>query len=569
MEGADHHNQSSDSPSSENQSTDVEINLDAIKKHWPLILLGLILIFGFYLRVYHIDYPVIGYHNWKETHYLTEARNFARNGFFAHGFFAPALDYPNIAWDPSGAHSDTFPTLPIVVGLLFKLFGPILWIARLTTILFNVTGIIFMYLFAKEVLGREDFALTSAMLFAIAPIFTFFSHNVDVINPGVAFMIAGAYFYLRWRRTDTTRDFFLAIALCVLAFLTKYTFGIVALPIVLTFPWKKCLQPKKYKTEFVVTGVLVAATLGWMYYANEVLSKFSGGTKVASGKLINFGVMFTPNWMTAIRSYIADNYTIIGFKFAIAGAVLFLLIYFKSKNKTQGKHFLAASILSVGVFVPIMAQKLGGHSYHQYPIAPFILTMIAFCFVIIAQNVQKIIKIPYLNVIIIALLLMVVWSPASAARDRQFDTQFIGLDIAGEYINENADPGDRIIHSGHQDYGIFWHADRKGIDGGIPDVDAIKRAEEELNVSWIFMYQWGLQEMQNPSKWGYIKDNYRLAQIAFRQTPQGPQAFYMLFRKGGEFNESDINKLLADKETQSRTYEYSSGTVDIQYVNIE
>lgn len=550
-------------------SNAVVINISAVKKHWPLILLGLILVFGFYLRSYHIDYPVVGYHNWKEVHYLTEARNFARNGFFAYGFFAPQLDYPNIEWDPSGAHSETFPTLQIMVGFLFKFFGPSLWLARMVNILFNVAGIAFMYLFAKEALNRVDFALTSAALFAIAPIFTFFSHNFDIINPAVAFMVAGAYFYLRWRRTEKTLDFVFAISLCVASFLTKYTFGIIALPIILTFPWKKCLQIKKFKTEYIVTGSLAAITLGWMYYSNEVLSKFSAGNKVASGGLIDFSVMSTPSWMAAIKSYIADNYTTLGFKFAIAGAIIFLLIYFKSKNKTSGKHFLAASLLSVAIFVPIMAQKLGGHSYHQYPIAPFVLMMIAFCFVIIAQNVRKIIRIPYSNVLIIVLLLLVIYSPASEARDRQYNTQFIGLDVAGDYIRENSQPNERIIHSGHQDYGILWHADRKGLDGGIPDVDTIKRAEEELNVSWIFMYQWGLQEMQNPSKWEYIKENYHLAQIAFQQGPQGPQVVYMLFRKGGEFNESTINELLANKATQSRTYEYTTGTIELQYVNVE
>ena len=55
-----------------------------IRKNWNLILLIAIIIFGFYLRSYHINYPVIGYHNMKETHYLTEARNFARDGFLSH-----------------------------------------------------------------------------------------------------------------------------------------------------------------------------------------------------------------------------------------------------------------------------------------------------------------------------------------------------------------------------------------------------------------------------------------------------------------------------------------------------
>jgi len=63
-----------------------------IKKNYPWIILSLLLIFGFYLRIYHSDYPVVGYHNWKETHYLTEARNYARDGFFQDGFLVPHWD---------------------------------------------------------------------------------------------------------------------------------------------------------------------------------------------------------------------------------------------------------------------------------------------------------------------------------------------------------------------------------------------------------------------------------------------------------------------------------------------
>ncbi|MBU0536654.1 MAG: hypothetical protein KJ922_02835, partial [Nanoarchaeota archaeon] len=118
-----------------------EISLGSIKGRWPIIILAFILLFGFYLRVYHLDYPVMGYHNWKETHYLTEARNFAREGFFSQGFFVPSFDYPPLDSDPSGAHSDTFPTISIFAALMFKIFGVHLWAARILGVMFNSASI--------------------------------------------------------------------------------------------------------------------------------------------------------------------------------------------------------------------------------------------------------------------------------------------------------------------------------------------------------------------------------------------------------------------------------------------
>ena len=111
-----------------------------------------------------MDYPVVGYHNWKETHYLTEARNFARDGFFKHGFFIPVWDYPDVSDNPSGAHSDTFPTISIIVGFFFKLFGFKLWIARVINIIFALGSVCFFYLIIKKLFKREDLALTSTLL---------------------------------------------------------------------------------------------------------------------------------------------------------------------------------------------------------------------------------------------------------------------------------------------------------------------------------------------------------------------------------------------------------------------
>ena len=156
-----------------------------IKKNWNWLLLILILVLGFYLRAYHLDYPVVGYHNWKETHYLTEARNFANDGFFEYGFFIPKWDYPSINADPSGIHSDTFPTISILTALGFKLFGFELWVARSINILFALGSVIFFYLIVRKLFKREDLAILSALIMSINPLLVFFGRQVQLINPAL------------------------------------------------------------------------------------------------------------------------------------------------------------------------------------------------------------------------------------------------------------------------------------------------------------------------------------------------------------------------------------------------
>jgi hypothetical protein len=102
----------------EKKNDDIVIDVSNIFKKIKIsyVLLLIFIIFGCYLRYYHIQYPIMGYHNWKSEHYISEARNFAREGFFKYGFFVPMRDTTeNIREASDGQHNDTFPTDPIVV----------------------------------------------------------------------------------------------------------------------------------------------------------------------------------------------------------------------------------------------------------------------------------------------------------------------------------------------------------------------------------------------------------------------------------------------------------------------
>jgi hypothetical protein len=150
-----------------------------------------------------------------------------------------------------------------------------------------------------------------------------------------------------------------------------------------------------------------------------------------------------------------------------------------------------------------------------------------------------------------------------------FNTQFPGLDVAGEYIKSHSQPDERIFHSSHQNYGVLWHADRKGYKPP-KDAEYFKRAEDDYNVNWVFMYQWGIQQyFNNAVIMEYIRNNYRLVQMAF--IPQGNQIqpIYFLFKKGGSFNETQLNSYVQGKPQLKRTYHYTHSPYDIYYVNIE
>ncbi|MFH1072278.1 MAG: glycosyltransferase family 39 protein [Nanoarchaeota archaeon] len=549
-------------------------------RYWWLIVLVLIAVFGTYLRFYHLDYPVIGYHNWKETHYLTEARNFARDGFFSSGFFVPRSDLPYLYADPSGAHPDTFPMISIIVGIFFKIFGPHLVIARLINLVFGVGTIIAMFFFIKKLFKRDDLALIAAFLSAISPLYIYFSHNVQLDNAGIFFMLMAPIFFLNWLEKNDTKNAVLACLFFMLAVLTKFTFAVIIIPILFLFPWKRLKDIPKRLKLYIPCFLILFLIPAWLYYANVVVARKFNVMQVGGGLAsINLKAFTAPEFWPAVRSYLADNFGsfgsqtsgfLIGVFLAVLGILLFLVMMFSKKGywKHAGNRFFIGYLIGAVLWFFIMAEKLMGHSYHQYPIAPLVILFISYLFMIIAVNIEKILKVRYTRWIFIILLCLLIYFPSIKAKDRVFDTQFIGLDVAGEYIKLHSTRDERIFHSSEQSYGVLWHADRIGYRPPVNSTE-IEYGEKELNIRWIFLYKWGLQGLQNPGYQQHIAEQYDLAQVGFERQGQGWQPTYLLFKYGGKTNFSDINALLAGKPIQEKEYEFSFGNVAFGYIDVK
>lgn len=214
--------------------------------------------------------------------------------------------------------------------------------------------------------------------------------------------------------------------------------------------------------------------------------------------------------------------------------------------------------------------KLQGHNYHQYPLMPLISFMIAYFLIFLSVNISNIFKTKKLKVIIILLALILLISPMTESKNRMYDTQFVGLDIAGDYIKENKLEGERVMHSSHQAYGLLWHGNIKGTRG-IPDsVEKMENARVNLSANWLFIYSWDLQILSEPDeRSSYIRENYEVKQIAFNVDQNGQlMPVYLLLKYGGPFSENDINEAIKEGPVLTKPYEFSFGTRDLNYVNV-
>jgi hypothetical protein len=555
------------------------------KINYSLILMIVFLLFGFYLRAYHIDYPVIGYHNWKSAHYLTEARNFANRGFFQEGFFVPMRDTMNNINEPaSGAHNDTFPLDPIVIAVLFRIFGESIRLARLVEIFFSLGAAFLFYLFIKELFDNENLALLCGFLAVINPMYVFFSHNIQLVNSALFFMLLGLYFYARWlKQIKKPTYLYLAVLFIAISAMAKYTFAVIAIPILFSFPYKKFFKQKNHKIVLDIAVIIALIFPAWMFYVEKIVKQRTIGHLLTSesaikgygfGSLVDFTMIGNRDFWNILRHYAADNFTLLGVFLAMFGCIFLSYIFFLKNNKTDKYRFMFGYFFSIFVFLFVMGFKLSGHNYHQFPIAPFILFAIAFLAEFISENLKSVVGSkeakPLIFVIVSIIFIALLWGPSQASRDRMFNTQFPGLDIAGNYINHNKLPGDRVMHSSGQSYGFLWHTGGTPSYKGPGTIEHFQNAVDEFNVSWVFVYQWGIQNyMQDPVIYEYLKENFRLVQFAFTLNNNQASPIYFLFRKGGTFDESKLNEALSTKPMIRTQYHKTSGPYEIYHINLE
>ncbi len=640
------------------EERDFDIDITFIKKHRNIIFLFIILVLGFYLRLYHVDYPVVGYHNWKEVHYLTEARNFARDGFFKYGFFVPYHSISGLNDDISGVHPDTFPMISVIVGFFFMIFGPSLTVARLVGIFFSVGTVALMYFFAQKLFNREDIALSVALIAAINPLLVFFSHNTQLVNPGIFFMVLSGYFFLCFMDKYSMKYIILTSISATLAALAKYPFLLIGIPMFFIFSTRlfQDYQKSKKKTikqvkqlipALVVSGLILSSVFVWIAYSNSIREKYIGkGSESAGGlvDMVNLKTVFEPDFWPIFKSFLSDNFTLMGVGFAIIG-LIFVILFLR---KGEGFWFVFWYFIGAIPWFFIMSEKLMGHNYHQFPIAPLFFLLVGIMYVIMGANIQKLafsavknttaiavfiaislfvslgFYIPGIKILLspiramfgpvaeflhfpfflfmilifsiffglayiefrtkkegmvkwffIMLMVFVLYFPSQSAWNRMFDTQFPGLDVAGEYINANSGPDDLVIHSSHQSYGVLWHADRVGFKPP-SDVEGLMQAEQK-GARWYFIYAWQFPRYleapngnlaDNLELWDYLQQNYHLVQIGVIQYDK-PNLQYVLLEKGGSFNASNLftaaNIFIQGKQPAVTEYEFSMGKIPLYY----
>lgn len=323
-----------------------------MKKVYPILLLT------FLARLYHFDFPVIGWHSWRQSDTAAIAKNFFLNGFH--------ILYPQIDWagNTPGYVESEFHIYPFIVSLLYSVFGINDMVGRLLSITCSVITVYFLYLIARRVIDERT-ALWSSFIYAIIPLNIYYGRAFMPESMMLMCSAGGIYFFLKWYDDNKLVNLFLSSVLICLAVLIKLPGFYLGLPLVY-------LAFKKYKYGFLLkpslwiyAAVIFIPVALWYYHAHQLF--LNGGASfdiwnAGESKWAMFGLLLEPKLYHDIflQSIAERHLTYPGFIICVWG--LFL------KRKYELERIIDFWLIAVIIYVLIAAQANRVHEYYQLPI---------------------------------------------------------------------------------------------------------------------------------------------------------------------------------------------------------
>jgi len=572
----------------ENQSKEVTIDLYSLlsfcKKHYVILLLLAFMLYGFYLRSYHMDFPVIGYHNMKENQYIPYTEFMYNADEF--------LDYfrTETYWIGSQEHGYftqyEFPLIPWIILVLWWTFGIKLWAARLVIILFSVSCIPLLYLVGRQLTENKFILLFACFLFTLMPLSVFFGRNVQPEAPALFFILLGSYYFFKWREKmlfgeNSQRHFFIFSICMLIAILLKVPNAIGLIPLLFFVPYKKLISSRRIFLEAIgiFLSIMVLFPL-WVFFSKWVMPGAatvgtSGFTEsfraVAHNILRTLTIEYWNEYMPALRAFVLDNFTAWYFWIFLIG-VFFALFTWRSLFS----RFLLAWFFSIFVYIFAFADKFRGHAYYQFVFLPLVCFAAAYALYVVGQFLHQALfslvpplKAPLAHVpllfpfLVSALVLFFSFGALTAATNQVFDTLYYGEDIAGDFIYQHSDPKDRVFIDGifSQSVGILWHAHRYGIEEIPTNFTWFQELEATLQFRWVVLYGPGIGTVQSkPDVWEYIQQTYHIRQIGLVLQGDDLVPYYFVLEKGGVF---DLETFPVNKTPYlAKTYTNTQGTFD-------
>lgn len=220
------------------------------------------------LLLYEIREPFTGQHEKTTVLFANGARNMVRYGYL---------------WTKLGLILDSgplgeevhyylhhSPLVPFQMSLLFHVFGPEEWAARLVGVIHALATLVLLIYCMEKWWGRREAALTAVFL-VFSPMFAYYGRVSEYSTVASPYLLLALIFYLRWRTAEQWTDFAVMLGSCFCAMLVLEG---CAFAVALTaYHWATARRGRK---TILILGLLPLAVLALLFCHMLVLVGWDG-----------------------------------------------------------------------------------------------------------------------------------------------------------------------------------------------------------------------------------------------------------------------------------------------------
>ena len=353
-------------------------------KPWQYILLISVFIIGTIVRCYKIDNPVTEWHSHRQADTSSVTKNFVSNGI---NLLLPTYhdlsDVQSGKDNPRGLRMVELPIYNAISTAVSKSFPKISIeiIERIVSIVFTLLTALYIFLFAKKIIGLYFPSLLATSIFLFLPYNIFFSRTILPEPAAVFFMIFSLYYF-------PTNFVLSALGLALSVLIKPYT-AIILFP---TFLYLIYIHKSKLFKKAVLSLIFLLISFVPFILWRRWITQFPEGIPSSSWLFNNSTTPVVQQWfhgynLTWLNKMVAfrPHWFHWLFKERLADIILgtFGLIPFAlgfALRKKQSQPILFSFSIGILLYFIIVAQGNIQHDYYQYLITPQISIITGFGF---------------------------------------------------------------------------------------------------------------------------------------------------------------------------------------------
>jgi len=254
--------------------------------------------------------------SWREADLGSVSRNFVREG----------MDplYPRIDWRGNGpGYAEMeLPLYPWITAVSYEIFGEKDVIGRLWSLAFSLGALFFFFRLAREYLDGV-FLIAATAFFAFNPLVVEVSTSIQPEGLTIFAYVAAVYYFLRWLRTGSDRDFWLAAFLTALTLLAKATAGHVGILFAVLLIQKYGVSVVKQARVWMFGLIALVPAAAWYIHAKGLWTTYGNSLGVSNEyHWIGLDFFTNPYFITGIlRNEVVYAWTLFGLIVAAFGLI--------------------------------------------------------------------------------------------------------------------------------------------------------------------------------------------------------------------------------------------------------